>query len=122
MYFYGLSHFIIYHELNDADFTVSPYVDPFVRMDFDTSGTGLKSGSDTYQTTVSFTGNPYNFFSFKFSYLVDMKFDCPATGDIYHISSTQCDSKCMNNFYADAQKYCWKCASQCFNCTGPTNN
>ena len=87
MYFYGLSHFIIYHELNDADFTVSPYVDPFVRMDFDTSGSSLNPGTDTYKTTVSFTGNPYNFFSFKFNYLVDMNFDCPATGDIYHLSS-----------------------------------
>jgi hypothetical protein len=121
MYFYGLNHFIIYHEYNDTDFSNSTtYMDPSIKMSFDATSTILNN--DVYKTTFSFSGNSNNMFTFKFGYLIDLNFDCPSSGDIYHISSTQCANACPSSFYFDANNYCWKCSSQCFQCTGPTNN
>jgi hypothetical protein len=87
----------------------------------------FNSGSTTvsntaYNTSISFSGNPFQLFSFKFGYVIDLNFDCTSSVDIYHISSTQCESACGNNFYPDANKYCWRCSRQCRLCNGPTNN
>ncbi len=122
MYFFGLNHFIIYHDLNDADFLASPYSDPPIQMGFDMSSSSLKSGTDQYQSSMTYAGNPNNLFSFKFGYLIDISFDCPTTVNIFHISSTQCDTVCPIGFYANASNYCLACASRCYKCTGPTNN
>ncbi len=121
MYFFGLNHFIIYHDLNDADFLANPFTNPSIQMKFDMSSSMLRSGTDQYQTSLAFTGNTNNMFSFKFGYLIDIKFDCPATGNIYHISSTQCDVACPAGYYPSGV-YCPKCSSRCQQCTGPTNN
>lgn len=77
MYFFGLNHFIIYHEYNDLDFVAATsYSDPAVRMAFDVTGS---SGNDVYSTNLAFTGNPYPLFSFKFGYLIDVSSDCPSS-------------------------------------------
>lgn len=123
MYFFGLSHFIIHHQMLDSDFTASLYTDPAVKMSFDVTSSALKTGTDVYQSTFNFAGNSLSYFTLRYSYLIDLNFDCPATGDIYHISSTQCDSACPSNFYPNSTtKYCFRCSSRCFQCTGPTNN
>lgn len=120
MYFFGLNHFIIYHDLNDADFTSSPYSDPAIKMNFATT---TSSGNDPYSTNIAFTGNPDNLFSFKFGYLIDTNFDCPSSGNIYHISSTQCDSVCPSAQFPNlTNMVCYKCHSQCSKCTGPNTN
>jgi hypothetical protein len=82
-------------------------------MNFDVLSSSLKS-PDAYQTTLAFSGNSLGMFSFKFGYLIDLNFNCPNSGDIYHKSSTQCDSVCPTSFYPDAMNYCMKCGSQCF--------
>ncbi len=120
MYFFGLNHFIIYHNLNDGDFSASPYSDPATRMSFDVLSS---SGNDVYSTNIQFNGNPNNYFSFKFGYLIDTNFDCPTSGNIYHISSTQCDSVCPSAQFPNlTDMVCYKCNSRCSKCTGPTNN
>ena len=90
-------------------------------MSFDATSSFLNA--DIYKTDFSFTGNPNNMFTFKFGYLIDLNFDCPSSGDIYHISSTQCNSSCPSNFYPNTTNmYCYRCSTQCFQCTGPTNS
>lgn len=96
MYFFGINHFIIHHQRDDSDFFASPYTDPAVKMSFTVTGS---SGNDVYSTDLTFTGNSDQFFTFSFGYIIDVSSDCPTTGDIYHISSHQCDTQCPIGTY-----------------------
>lgn len=80
------------------------------------------TGNDVYTTTLGFTGNSNQYFSFKFGYIIDTNFDCPTAVQIYHTSSTQCDTACPAGQYPNANLYCTKCSSRCSKCTGPTNS
>ena len=119
-YFFGMNHFIVYHEYADSTFTTYPYTDPLIKMSFDTVSS---TGNDVYSTDITFTGNPFKMFSLKFGYLIDVSSDCPATGNIYHINSYQCDSSCPWYQYENTtNNYCYGCNSRCQGCTGPSNN
>jgi hypothetical protein len=54
MYFFGLNHFIVYHEHRDLDFVANPYSNPGVKMEFNVTGS---SGNDVYSTFLVFSGN-----------------------------------------------------------------
>lgn len=110
VYFFGIRYFIIQH--NESD--------PTIAMNFDTTSSSLKP-PDQYESTISFTGNPTQYFSFKFSFYVDVNYTCPSTGDRYHINSTHCNNVCPGNHYPDASNYCRRCSSRCAECTGATN-
>ena len=123
MYFFGLNSFIYYSSINDAVFLANPYTNPTITMNFQTTASTINAGNGQYSSTISFTGNPSNLFSFKFAYLIDLNFYCPSSGPVYHISSTQCDSVCPTSFYPNATTmYCVACNSRCYTCTGPTTN
>ena len=77
MYFFGINHFIIYHEYDDLDFVAIPFINPSIKMNFVASNS---YGNDVYKTDISFTGNPNQLFSFNFGYLIDVSSDCPTTG------------------------------------------
>lgn len=116
MYFFGLNHFIIYHERNDLDFSAPSYSDPSIQMRFSVTGS---SGNDIYSTDLTFTGNPYQLFTLSFGYIIDVSSDCPTSGDIYHINSYQCDTFCPAGAYINAtDKYCYPCGIRCYTCRG----
>jgi hypothetical protein len=55
--------------------------------------------------------------------MIDVRSDCPSTGEIYHVNSYQCDTVCPVGFYPNnTDYYCYKCHNRCYQCTGPLIN
>jgi hypothetical protein len=115
MYFYGLNQFIIYHQYSPSDFSTpgNSYRDPTIQMIFTTSTTAMVN-TDQYQTSASYTGNNLLMFTLQYGYVIDLIFDCPTSGDIYHVNNYQCNNVCPTGFSINpANNYCIKCTTRC---------